>query len=670
MLMPDIVVLLIDNDRDFLDTRAERVIRAGYQVLRAYSLDEAYHYLSHHRVHVMVSDIRLGNDDDERDTRGLTLAKDVRYRAIPKIILTGYPSYQYVREVMGSRDGSLGNGLPAAVDFLAKDEGPEAMIAAIREAVTQHVRINWDLRVRWNGLLSFPQLIRLINPTVIQNDLSAHAAEIEDLFRCLFHYSEQITLDEVLLRGPDYLLLKLYAFNQTGLESHFVVACGQVERIRDTMQRYRAAALQHVSTTSLDQSLWAETVHYAAAAYRFLGASLVEVVPLKTYYRRSDLPAIESVINQLYQTTLRTWYEQSRHYREQTVVDFYLEWLEEERAVLEATDWSSQIASLCDHMLEVGALDYDIGQTQLHFSLLEGQLLTLSNPATSLAAEHFKPLRQGQWSITHGRVNLETVLISLENRCWLADFSQVGEAPLLHDFASLEVAFKSELLAHTDLMLAYTVEQRLLAAADLRSELLTEGLPPSVAGLLKLIQVIRHAAATLAGCTLPTYQLGLFFHTLALLSRYQPDVHYYRRELMPYAQALVAAAVLGDLLLQPATNHAAAPITTPTEATQRPIWLDKRNRTLWVEQNPIRLAPLEFQIIGYLYAHANQLCTRHHIVEEGLKEKYDEYDREQSRLNSAINRLRKKIEPDPQNPHYLITIHGYGYKLMIPADSL
>lgn len=669
MLMPDIIVLLIDNDRDFLDTRAERVMKAGYQVLRAYSLDEAYHYLAHHRVHVMVSDIRLGNDDDERDTRGLTLAKDTRYRAIPKIILTGFPSFQYVREVMGSRDGSLGNGMPPAVDFLAKDEGPEAMIAAIKQAVERHVHINWDLRIRWNALLSFPQLIRLINPTVIQNDLPAHAAEIEDLFRCLFHYSEQITLDEVLLRGPDYLLLKLYAFNQAGLESHFVVACGQVERIQETMQRYRAAALQHISTTSLDQSLWAETVHYAAAAYRFLGASLVEVVPLKSYYRRSNLIEVESVIKQLYQDTLRVWYDQNRHYREQILVDFYLEWLEEERALLEAADWSSQIASLGDHMLEVGAVDFDISQAQLQFSLPDGQVLTLPHPATSLSADHFKPMRQGQWGITHGRVNLDTVLISLENRCWLADFSQVGEAPILQDFVSLEVAFKTELLAHTDLMMACTVEQRLLAVSDLKAELSTEGLPPSVTGLLKLIQIIRHAAATLAGCSLHTYQMGLFFHTLAQLSRYQPDVHYYRRELIPYAQALVAAAMLSDILLQPTINHIPPPTTTPIEATQCPIWLDKRNRTLWVEQTPTRLAPLEFQIVSYLYNHANQLCTRRHIVEEGLKEKYDEFDREQSRLNSAINRLRKKIEPDPQNPQYLITMHGYGYKLVISPES-
>ncbi|MCP4428449.1 MAG: winged helix-turn-helix domain-containing protein, partial [Chloroflexi bacterium] len=73
-----------------------------------------------------------------------------------------------------------------------------------------------------------------------------------------------------------------------------------------------------------------------------------------------------------------------------------------------------------------------------------------------------------------------------------------------------------------------------------------------------------------------------------------------------------------------------------------------------------------FQILAYLYDHAGELCRRETIIKQGLGDENQEYDRfqEESRLNSAMSRLRQKIEPNPQNPQYLITVRGRGYKLM------
>jgi DNA-binding response OmpR family regulator len=50
-----------------------------------------------------------------------------------------------------------------------------------------------------------------------------------------------------------------------------------------------------------------------------------------------------------------------------------------------------------------------------------------------------------------------------------------------------------------------------------------------------------------------------------------------------------------------------------------------------------------------------------------LKLKYDETDPSQiSRLNTAMRRLRERIEVDPQNPRYVITEPGVGYLLARP----
>jgi DNA-binding response OmpR family regulator len=72
-----------------------------------------------------------------------------------------------------------------------------------------------------------------------------------------------------------------------------------------------------------------------------------------------------------------------------------------------------------------------------------------------------------------------------------------------------------------------------------------------------------------------------------------------------------------------------------------------------------------YQLLHYLYKYANQVRTRRDIVEEVFRQKYDETDDSQTRrLNTAIRRLRERIEFDPERPHYLRTEPGRGYRLI------
>ena len=99
------VILFADNDPDFLNTRAEFLQKAGHRVVRAYTLEQARQILAEARVHLAILDIRLLNDDDERDTSGLTLARDPAFHPVPKIMLTGFPTYESVREALGEAIG-------------------------------------------------------------------------------------------------------------------------------------------------------------------------------------------------------------------------------------------------------------------------------------------------------------------------------------------------------------------------------------------------------------------------------------------------------------------------------------------------------------------------------------------------------------------------------------
>jgi DNA-binding NtrC family response regulator len=70
------------------------------------------------------------NDDDQKDASGLELAKEIS-RSVPVLLLTGWPSLEYARQVLKPQL----DGLPAAYDFITKHDGPEAMLTAVKLAL-------------------------------------------------------------------------------------------------------------------------------------------------------------------------------------------------------------------------------------------------------------------------------------------------------------------------------------------------------------------------------------------------------------------------------------------------------------------------------------------------------------------------------------------------------
>jgi CheY-like chemotaxis protein len=123
-------VLFADNNVEFLQTWKEFLEREGFQVFPALDPVEARNILEQRHVDLVIVDIRLLNDDDDKDISGLNLAKRVA-PSVPKIILTRFPTYDAVREALGPQLV----GLPPAVDFIAKQDGPQALLTAVRKVL-------------------------------------------------------------------------------------------------------------------------------------------------------------------------------------------------------------------------------------------------------------------------------------------------------------------------------------------------------------------------------------------------------------------------------------------------------------------------------------------------------------------------------------------------------
>lgn len=87
--------------------------------------------------------------------------------------------------------------------------------------------------------------------------------------------------------------------------------------------------------------------------------------------------------------------------------------------------------------------------------------------------------------------------------------------------------------------------------------------------------------------------------------------------------------------------------------------IDKNNRKVFVGQRKIELTGKEFELIAFLATNKGQVFTKKQIYAHVWK---DEYSFDDSNIMSFISKLRKKIEPDPENPFYILTVRGVGYR--------
>lgn len=128
-------ILLIDNDKAFLEGKSEILEIAGYNVLTASTTAEAREIIQDQYPNLVLLDIRLINDDEPRDESGLGFAYYLHNQGIPFIIVTGYPALGIARQTLLSDDL---HG-PLAIDFLGKDESNEKLLQSIERALMKAV---------------------------------------------------------------------------------------------------------------------------------------------------------------------------------------------------------------------------------------------------------------------------------------------------------------------------------------------------------------------------------------------------------------------------------------------------------------------------------------------------------------------------------------------------
>jgi two-component system, OmpR family, response regulator RegX3 len=96
------------------------------------------------------------------------------------------------------------------------------------------------------------------------------------------------------------------------------------------------------------------------------------------------------------------------------------------------------------------------------------------------------------------------------------------------------------------------------------------------------------------------------------------------------------------------------------------VLLDERAHVVRVRGEPIKMPSKEFELLRVLLGHAGQAISRERVIELVWGSDFASGRRN---LHTHIKRLRQRIERDPTNPEYIITIRGFGYRFAAPSDS-
>jgi two-component system, OmpR family, alkaline phosphatase synthesis response regulator PhoP len=106
------------------------------------------------------------------------------------------------------------------------------------------------------------------------------------------------------------------------------------------------------------------------------------------------------------------------------------------------------------------------------------------------------------------------------------------------------------------------------------------------------------------------------------------------------------------------------PVITDAGKDEAPIVrgklrIDPARREVTIGERQVDLTPKEFDLLRLFAANPGRVFPRKYLLEKIWDYSYEGYDRT---IDSHINRLRAKIEDNPENPQMVLTVWGIGYK--------
>jgi DNA-binding response OmpR family regulator len=98
------------------------------------------------------------------------------------------------------------------------------------------------------------------------------------------------------------------------------------------------------------------------------------------------------------------------------------------------------------------------------------------------------------------------------------------------------------------------------------------------------------------------------------------------------------------------------------------VVLDVPRMRAEVDGRVVDLTPTEFQLLATMAARPGRIFTRAQLLDALHGIAFETYERA---IDSHVKNLRRKIEPDPRSPRYILTVYGVGYRFADdrPSDA-
>ncbi len=115
-------------------------------------------------------------------------------------------------------------------------------------------------------------------------------------------------------------------------------------------------------------------------------------------------------------------------------------------------------------------------------------------------------------------------------------------------------------------------------------------------------------------------------------------------------------------------------IASPVSSVERylevqDMRLDRERHQVWIGDRMVDLTPTEFKLLSYLMERADQVCSPQQLVRQAQGYETDPWGA-RAIVRVHIRRLRRKLEPDPARPRYIVNVRGVGYTFpRIPPES-
>lgn len=101
----------------------------------------------------------------------------------------------------------------------------------------------------------------------------------------------------------------------------------------------------------------------------------------------------------------------------------------------------------------------------------------------------------------------------------------------------------------------------------------------------------------------------------------------------------------------------------PEVATSGGVELDLTRRTASANGKPLDLTAMEFDLLALLVEHPGQVFTRLQMLDRAQGDAYEGYERT---IDAHVKNLRKKLGDDSQDPRFIETVRGVGYRFHSP----